>query len=216
MLEPLTDPLLALWQGLVRSVPGIIAAIAVLIIGYIIAWALGKLVRAVLTRLDADKWLMKKTSMKKLMGDFKLSGFLGLITKWYVFVMFLPPAAEVVQLRSLSAFFYDVAVWIPQLIAGVIIALIGLLAADYVSAKITETKAKTAGLIALIARVVILVFTALIVLSQIGVQVRVAESSFLIVLSGIMLAVAIMFGIGFGFAMKEDAKKWIKDVKKKL
>lgn len=216
MLEPLTDPLLALWDGLVRSVPGIIAAIAVLIIGYIIAWALGRLVKAVLTRLDADKWLMKKTSIKKLMGDFRLSRFLGLITKWYVFVLFLPPAAEVVQLRSLSAFLYDVAVWIPQLIAGVVIALVGLLAADYVSAKINETKAKAAGLVALIARVVILVFTALIVLRQINVQVQVAESSFLIVLAGIMLGVSLALGISFGLGGKEDAKKWIKDLKKKL
>lgn len=216
MLEPLTDPLLALWDGLVRSVPGIIAAIAVLIIGYIIAWALGRLVKAVLTRLDADKWLMKKTSIKKLMGDFRLSRFLGLITKWYVFVLFLPPAAEVVQLRSLSAFLYDVAVWIPQLIAGVVIALVGLLAADYVSAKINETKAKAAGLVALIARVVILVFTALIVLRQINVQVQVAESSFLIVLAGIMLGVALALGISFGLGGKEDAKKWVKDLKKKL
>lgn len=216
IMEPLTDPLLALWNGLVTSVPSILAAIVTLIFGYIIAWLLGRLVSVVLHKLDADKWLLHKTSIKKLFGDFKLSKFLALITKWYVFVLFLPPAADMVRMTALSVFLYDVAKWIPNIIVGVIIALLGILAADYVANKIIETKAKAAGLIAMVAKVIILVFVALIVLSQIDVQVRVAESSFLIVLAGIMLAIGLAVGLSFGLGGKTEAAATIKKIKKKI
>lgn len=214
--ESFTNPLLALWQGVVQAVPSIVAAILILVFGYIIAWVLGKAVHALLVRLKADKWLLEKTNIKKIFGAFKLSSFLGLITKWYVFVMFLPPAAEIVRMRSLALFLNDVALWIPNIIIAVIVALIGILVADYVSFIIKDTKAKAAPTLAYIARIVILVFVALIVLNQIGIKVSVAESSFLIVLGGVMLALALMFGIGFGLGMKDDAKKCIKKMQKKL
>ncbi|MBW3019051.1 hypothetical protein KY329_02615 [Candidatus Woesearchaeota archaeon] len=215
-LESFTNPLLAIWQGIVQSVPGIVAAILILIFGYIIAVLLGRLVSAILVKINADKWLLHKTNLKKLFGDFKLSRFLALITKWYVFVLFLPPAAEVIRLQSLAVFLIDVAKWIPNVILGVIIAFVGILAADYVAHMITETKAKAAGVLGLIAKIVILVFTALIVFNQIGIKIQVAETSFLIVIAGIMLGLALMFGIGFGLAMKEEAKASIKKIKKKF
>ena len=215
-LESFTNPLLAIWQGIVESVPGVIAAIIILIFGYIIAGLLGRLVGAVLVKIKADKWLLHKTNLKKIFGDFKLSRFLALITKWYVFVLFLPPAAEVVRMRSLAVFLVDVARWIPNVILGVIIAFVGILAADYVAHMIQETKARAAGALALIAKIVILIFTALIVFNQIGIKVQVAETSFLIVIGGIMLGLALMFGIGFGLAMKDEAKQSIKKLKKKF
>ncbi len=216
IIQTITSPIQSLWQRLLYSLPGILAMVLILIIGYIIAVVLGIIVEKLLHKLNADKWLLEKTSMSKLIGKFKLSRFLGLITKWYVFVMFLPAAANAVQLSTWASFLNDLAKWIPNVIVGVIIALVGILAADYVSTKITELKAKGAGAIALATKTIIIIFAALMALRQVGVDVRIAESTFLIVLSGIMLALALMFGIGFGLAMKEEAKSTIKKVKKKL
>ena len=104
------------------------------------------------------------------------------------------------------------ALWIPSLIAAVIVALVGLIAADYVAAKVTEVKAKSSGIIANTLKLVIVVFTLIIALSQLGVDVSIAENTVLIIIAGIMLAL----GIGFGLAFKDEAKAIIKDVKKKL
>jgi hypothetical protein len=160
--------------------------------------------------------MLERTNMTKVIGAFRLSHFLGLITKWYVFILFLPPAASVVYLAPLGTFLLDVARWIPQVILAVVLALIGLMAAEYVNTKILETKARMAGLVAWIAKVVIYVFTALIVFAQIGVRIEFAQASFLIILGGVMLGIALAVGIGFGLALKDDAKKIIHDVKKRL
>ena len=49
-------------------------------------------------------------------------------------------------------------------------------------------------------------------LDQIGVNVKLAENAFLIILAGIMLALAIAFGLG----MKDEAGDIVKKMKKKL
>ncbi len=212
----IVDPLYALWKGLVDTIPGIVAAIIILLFGYFVAVIVGNIIEKILVKVKLDTWALKKTNMTRVIGAFKLSHFLGLITKWYLFILFLPPAANIIHLRALASFFYEVAKWVPNVIVGVIIALVGFMAADYISLKIKDTKAKSAGLIAAFTKIVIIIFVLLIALDQIGLKIAIAQSSFLIILAGVMLAIALMFGIGFGLAMKEEAKKAVKNIKKKF
>ena len=210
--QALVDPLINLWNSFVDVIPGLVGAIIVLIIGYIIGWAIGHLVSKVLHKLKLDKIVMKDATLEKMAGGFELSNFLGLIIKWYVFVLFLTPAAAIVNLKALSEFLIGAAFWIPSLIAAILLALVGLLVADYVYAKVHSVKAKSSAIIATILKVVIIIFTLIIALSQLGIDVSIAESSFLIILAGIMLAIA----IGFGLGLKDEAKSAIKNIKKKL
>lgn len=216
LVEEVTGPFLRLFYGVIDAVPGVIAAILILIVGYIVAWVLSKIVGGILKRVRFDKWVLHKTNLSKVIGEFRLSHFLEVLTKWYVFILFLPAAANVIKLGAVQNFLLDVAMWIPQVILAVIVGLLGLMAADYVGMKIVETKARAAGAVALAARIVIWVFTALIVLDQIGVRIDVARNSVLIIVAGIMFGLALMFGIGFGLALKDEAKKMIASVRKKL
>lgn len=216
MIEIITEPLIRLWEGVSTSFVGIIAAILILLIGYIVAYVLGRVVDGILTKIKFDEYVLRRTHASHVIGEFRLSHFLGLITKWFVFILFLPSAADVIGLTSLQVFLMEVSLWIPRVIVAVILGLVGLIAAEYVGEKIMETRAKAGKLVSGIARFVIWVFTALIVLDQIGVDLFVANTSFLIVLSGIMLGIALMVGIGFGLALKDDAKKIISDVKRRL
>jgi hypothetical protein len=210
--QALLDPLINLWNSFVEIIPGLVGALIVLIIGYIIAWITGFVVKKVLHQAKVDKLVIEKTTLDKAMGKFELSDFLGLIVKWYIFVLFLTPAAALLNLPALSDFLINVSLWIPSLIAAIIVALVGLIAADYVAAKIQETKAKASTVIAMVAKVIVIIFTLIIALSQLGIDVSVAESSFLIVLAGIMLALA----IGFGLAMKDELKPIINKLKGKI
>lgn len=212
----IVQPLKSLWFGLVDTIPGIFAAIIILLFGYLVAVVVSNIIEKLLMKVKLDEFALKKTNMTRVIGAFKLSHFLSVITKWYLFILFLPPAASIIHLRPLAGFFMDVAKWIPSVIAGIIVALVGFMAADYISMKIKDTKAKSAGLIASFAKIVIIIFVLLVALDQIGLKIAIAHSSFLIILAGIMLGLALMIGIGFGLALKEEAKKTIKSIKKKL
>ena len=212
----IVEPVMSIWEGIVRTLPGLVAAVVILVVGYLVAVIIGKVVRTVLEKIDLDKWVLEKTNARKTLGAFQLSKFLGLITKWYVFILFLPPAANVIALQPLASFLLAVTLWVPSVILAVIVALLGIMAAMYVERKIVETKAKAAKIVGSIAKWIIYVFTMLIVLDQIGVKIAVAQTSFLIILGGIMLAIALILGIGFGWAFRDEAKHIIKDLKKKL
>lgn len=209
-------PLESIWAGVVNTVPGIVAAIIILVVGYLVAWVIGFVIDKALHQIKLDRWLVEKTHVGELLGDFRLTHFLAMIAKWYVFILFLPPAASLISLPPLSAFLSSVALWIPNIILAVIIALVGFMAAHYTEWKILYTRAKTARIVAYSAKVIIIIFTLLIVLDQIGVKIAIAQTSFIVVLAGVMLAIALMLGIGFGMAFRDEAKNIIVQLKRKI
>ncbi len=210
--QALIDPLVSLWNAFVGIMPGLIGALVVLIIGYLIGTVFGFVTKKVMQKAKVDKLVLEKTTLNKLAGEFKLSTLLAIIVKWYIFVLFLSPAATLINLTALSDFLSKAALWIPNLIAAVILALVGLIAADYVFEKVHDLKAKSSRVIAHTAKIVIIIFTVMISLKQIGIDISVAENTFLIVLAGIVFAVA----LGFGLAMKDELKPTVKNILRKL
>ena len=87
------NPLIEVWNGFVTILPGIIAAIILIIIGYFVALGIGHLVRMLLEKAGLDKYL-EKSKFSKAVGHFNLSKILGEITKWYIFLIFLVAATD--------------------------------------------------------------------------------------------------------------------------
>jgi len=212
----LLAPLQQIWYSFVQSVPGLLAAIIVILVGYIVANIVARLLTKVFDKAKFDKWCVDKTHLKNILGDFKLSAFLTMLVKWYVFVAFLPSAAQMTDMTFLSTFLIEIARYIPNAIVAILVSFVGLAAAEYTSDVVKATKAKGAGVLAMLAKVIILVFTALMALDQIGIAVSVARDSFLIVLSGVMLALSLALGIGFGLGLKDEARGMLKDLKRRL
>lgn len=210
------DPLASIWYWLVQTVPDIIAAIIILIVGYLIALAISTILERVLTRIKFDEWLFEKTNLSQEIGRFNLTHVISILAKWYIIVLFLAAVAGRIQLQTLAAFFQALSIWIPQVIVAVIIALIGVGIGLYVEKAVIKTRAKAAGIVAMLTKWVIYIFTVLLVLDQVGVRIALAQTSFLIILAGTVLTLALMLGISFGLGFKEEAKKIISDIKRKL
>lgn len=207
----LGDMAVNLWRGFVAVLPGLVAGLIVLLIGYIIGSLLGYIVRQALDKSKLFNRILK-SDFTKVAGRFDFPTFFGLIVKWYVIILFLNPVASLIKLASLSAFFSFLGLWIPKLIIAIIIGLVGFIAAEYVNLKIRDIKASSALVLAPVAKIILLLITAVIAFQQIGLDLSLVSNSFLIILSGIMLAIA----IGFGLALKDEARDIIKNIKKKL
>jgi len=205
-------PLYTMWANTVQVIPWLIAAILILVFGYLVGGIVGFVIKKVLDKTKACTLIIKKVGLEKEIGKWDISGFFGLIAKWYIFLIFLTPAAEVVRLPTLAEFFLAVSKWIPKIILAVIIAMAGYVFAEYLAKKVRETKRKKTSHLASFVKVVTMIFVVLIALKQVGIEVSVAENTFLIVLAGAMLGLAIAFGLGF----KDEAKGIVKNLKKKL
>jgi len=209
----MVSPLFVNWADVGQVVVGIIGAVLVLVFGYIVAWIVSHICKKFFDKIQLNKYLIEKTDLEQALGKLDVAHFGETIIKWYVFILFIPSAAgRVLRVDTLASFLQNVAGWIPNLIAATVLAFVGYVAAEYVAKKIVDTKGKNVEIIANIVKVIVLIFVFIIVLKQISIDVTIAENAFLIVLAGIMGA----FALSFGLAFKDDAKKVINQIKKKV
>ena len=159
-----------------------------------------------------DQWV-EKHERHHAIGKLSVSGILGASVKWYTVVLFLTPAAALISLGSLSQLLYNLARWLPNVIAGVLIFYFGLILADMAETAIEAHKFKWRHFWGAFVRVLIILFVLDIALKEIGINIVIAESTYLIVLTGLVLAIAIAIGIGFGNALKPEAARIINKFK---
>ncbi len=209
----LMDVLAHLWSQFIVLLPGLIGALILLLIGYFLGILFEGIIKGALLKAGLDDWV-EKHERHHAIGHLSVSGIIGMAAKWYTFVLFLMPASALISLGTLSQWLYSLAVWLPHLISGVLIFYFGLILADMAESAIESHKFKWANFWGGLARVLIILFVLSIALNEIGVNIVIAETTYLIILSGIVLALALAIGIGFGFAFKDEAKNLIKQIKK--
>ena len=106
--------------------------------------------------------------------------------------------------------------YLQNVIVSVVIALVGYivsnLAHDIVLQSIKQVQKKVSLTIAMLAKYVILVFTGLVVLNQLGV----AQDLIKILFTGIVTMLALAGGLAFGLGGQTAAKELLEDLKKKF
>ena len=210
------SPIASLWQGFIAVFPGLVAALVIIILGYFISLLLGHVVKIVLRKFGADK-ILGKVKAPASLQNFSVSSMTGRLTKWYVFIIFLGEAANVLSLGVLSNLFTRFVMWLPQLIVALLAVFVGFIVAYYVGHVIeSDIKLKGARTMAKVFEYVILFIAFVIALEQIGLEVDLLKNSFLLVLGALSFGVALAIGLSFGLGLKGNAAKAFADLKKKF
>ncbi len=214
--DALTYPLKNLWVSFVDLVPNLIAAIIILIIGYVVAYILGHALRVILWKVGIDKQI-EKAKLSKTMGHLRLSAIFGEITKWYVFVIFLQSAIEIVNLGTLSILLQEFVLWIPKVIASALVIIFGLYMAHFIRLKLKEhTDIQGGKTLIGILNAVIIFIVVIIALEQVGINVAILRYTFLILLGSIALGAALAIGLSFGLGTQKNANRALAKIKKWL
>jgi len=207
------DPLIGLWNSFVTILPGIIAAIILIIIGYFVALGIGHGVRLLFEKAGLDSYL-EKSKFGKQVGHFHLSKILGEITKWYIFIIFLKEGFDLLKLGGISAVLNQFVLWLPNVVLAGIIVIFGVALAHFVSMKIEEhTMTKGTRFFSKLVKIVIYYIILVIALDQIGVESSILENTFLILMAGLAVGLAIALGVGLGKALQPEGKEIVKDLK---
>ena len=206
------NPLLTLWSGFINTLPGIVAAIIILIIGYFVALGLGSLVRIILEKAGLNNY-MEKHKVSSLVGHIKISNLFGEIIKWYVFIIFIQAAVDLLHLGSLSSVLTNFVLWLPNVIVAAVVIIFGVGLAHYVGIKVEEhTDMKGTKFLSRLLKIVIIFMVVVVALSQIGVDVSIIENTFLILIGALGLGIAIALGIGLGKSMNINGKQIVRDI----
>jgi hypothetical protein len=185
------------------SLPRILGAILILIIGWIIAKLLKRgLIK--LLYLVKFNYLTEKTGIDKFLkeGGAKLNsiGIIGTLFYWILMLIVLIATLNSLNLTVASTLFNEIMMYFPNIIVAIVILIIGIYLARMVS-QITKTslkgmKEKTSGLISQIAFIAIIILTIFITLGQLNIATEIVTSAFSIIFGAICLALALAFGLG--------------------
>lgn len=214
VIDEMINPLVNLWNSFIIALPGALAFILVLVVGYLIAWAIGRAVKEVLYRTKIDKWV--KGELKWSVGQAGISTIIGTIVRWWIFIIFFASAVQLLQLGILSDMLVNLAQWLPNAMVAIVMLLFGWIAGDFVAQRARHEKIKAANLLGDVIKAIIVIFVGIMALRQMGIRLVLAEQAVLIILGGIMLGVAIAAGLAFGNAFKDSAKGIVDGIKKRI
>lgn len=187
-------------------VPNLLGALAIFIIGLIVAKLTAKFLRRLLVRIGADRLAEQLNSIEIVSkSNIKLvpSVLLSKIVYYFLFFIFLVAATDVLNLAFISKLMGDILNYVPIIISALIMLVIGLLISDFMK-NVVRTACDSlgipaAGLIANIVFYFLFLNVVMIALSQAKIDTGFIQDNLSIILGGIVLA----FAIGYGFASRD-------------
>ncbi|MBE0621823.1 MAG: hypothetical protein IH605_14620 [Burkholderiales bacterium] len=211
MLEPVKAVLIQVGEFL----PKLAVALAVLIAGWLLAkfalFATEKALRAinfnVLTERAGLDGFLKQGGVES-----DTTRILGLLVYWVVILAALIIGFNGMGLTYVTGLLGEVVRFVPKIVVALLILAFGAYFARFVgNAVVTYCKnisIQDADVLGKLAQYGIMTFVVLIALDQVNVGGDIVRQSFLIILAGVVFALAIAFGLGGKAAAAELIDRW--------
>ena len=215
----LTQSFQNLWVGVVGFVPNLVVAIIIVILGWAIGALIGRVVSQVVKSLKVDDALRKAGAEEFLNhGGINLNAgnFLGGLVKWFVMLVFIIGALDVLGLTQVNEFLRSILAYIPQVIVAVLIlisaSIIGDVLRKIVISSAMTAGVKSAGFLGSVTKWAIWIFAILVALSQLGIAAAFSQTLF----TGIVIAVSLALGLSFGLGGQEAAGRFIERLRNEM
>jgi len=213
------ESLLGLWQGFLKFIPSLLAAIIIFIIGWLIAEAIGKIVSRILKVLKIDQ-IFERANWREALETAEIkvniSEFIGGICKWILVIVFLSIAVEILGLAQFASVLNRLIVWLPNVVIAVVVFVVAVIIADILNrlirASVNKMGIKYGGFLGAIVRWAIYIFAGLAILLQLGVAPTIIQS----IVVGFVGMLALALGLAFGLGGKDAAAKLIEDLKRRI
>jgi len=211
-----SQSLLGLWYGFINFVPGLLGALILFVVGWVVGSILGKAIAELAAVLKVDKLFDSagvNTFMDRAGIKIKVSGFIGGIVKWFIIVVFLMASLQIIGLTQVNDFLREaVLYYLPKVIIASLVLVIATILADamkkLVRASAQAANVRSANMLGSITLYAIWIFAFIIALSELGI----ATAFMQILFTGFIAALAIALGLAFGLGGKDAASRAIEKV----
>lgn len=209
-----------LLQGTIAFLPNLILAVVVFLIGWFIGSLLGSVVAQAIRAIKVDQAL-KSAGVEALVhrAGYQLDSgaFLGALVKWFVVIVFLMFSLTVLNLTAVTLFLNQIVLsFLPAVIVAVLILLVGAVIAEVAQNVVIGTARaagiRAAGFAGTVTRWAIWVFAIIVALSQLGIAAQYFQTLFM----GIVVALALAFGLSFGLGGQEAASRFIEKTRQQI
>ena len=210
----------ALWYTVVEYLPAILAAIIVFLIGWIVGVILYRIVVEIVKVLRIDEAL-KATGLNEAAKEagftLDVGRFLATLVMWFIVLVFLMASLEILGLSRVTIFLQQVVLlYLPQVIVAVLIIILAAIVAEVVKGLVAGSAravgAHGANLAGSVAKWAIWLFGIIAALTQLGIATAFLQTLF----TGIIVALALAFGLAFGLGGKEAAANTIARIRSEI
>jgi hypothetical protein len=209
-LEGIEEPFRNMLDSILSAVPAVLGAIAVLLIGYFLARLAYAFVSSFLSKVGFNNILVKLEIMKEVpQGQWIPSRVAGYVAFLVIMLIAIIAAADLFEFEAVENLVTDLTAFIGRVVLGIIIIAVGVFLAHLAGRAIEATKRQQAGLLALLARVAILLLAGAMGFQAMGFANDVITLGFGLILGAVAVAVAIAFGIGGRESAARQLDKWI-------
>ena len=213
LYEPGIEALTAFATGVAESAPKVIAAVILLIIGLVAGKIIGRVVEKSASKLlqkvtknnnngnDNDDVVTKTTSSRDS------SKLIATSVRWFVYLFFIIAAINALEFEQLSTALTDLWLWVPNLLAFILIVVIGLIIANFIGKWLDQEliKKEFGGskyvIIGVKAVIYALIFA--IALTQLGIGDTIIPILISAFAWSIAIGVGVAIAVGLGFALKD-------------
>lgn len=211
MLEPVRAVLLQFGAFL----PRLVLALFILVVGWMLAKAIRLLVVKALRAINLYV-LTDRAGIDRFLSQGGIRtdtiGILGMLIYWLVVLASVMIAFNSLGLTNVTELVGRVALFIPKVIVAVLILALGAYFARFIENTILAYSRniglEDAEFLGRFARYAVLVFVVMIALEQVDVASELVRQSFLIILAGVVFALALAFGLGAQYRVSELLEKW--------
>ena len=217
--EAISFSLVDLWVRFVNFLPTLIGALLVFLLGLIAASVLGKVVERIIRTIKVDQAVEHMSISEKIKEhgiDISISTFLGKVVQWFLVLVFLMAATDILGLSQVTSFLNSIVVYLPNVIVATIILTIAFLLGNLVFI-IVRSSTRAAGvmsatLLATIVKWSIIIFGILAALIQLGIAVSLVNTIFI----GLVAAISLAAGLAFGLGGREEAAQILKKLREEI
>lgn len=202
-IKAVAGPLKVFFNEAMAFLPHLAGMIIMLVAGLVIAWLVRGLAARLLRAVGFNTW-SDKSGLGSVLTKAEVrttpAEFLGRIIYWFIVVVFILAGLSALNLDTTNMFVSKTFLYFPKFLSAVLLIILGYLFASFL-ARATVLAGVNAGLarsrlLGEAVRLLVLVFVLAMALEQLEIARGIVVAAFSIIFGGILLALALAFGLG--------------------
>jgi hypothetical protein len=193
---------ITLSEEIMRILPGILAAVLLLVVGWLLAKIFSRVIARLFRLLHFDRLAGRINELKWVQkSEYKIvpSKIVGKFVYWVILLIFIITATDTLGWSAVSRSFNQLITYLPQLFSAIIIFVVGFylsnLVRDFIKTTLKSFEVASASALGEIAFYIIMVIVAITALEQAGVETTLLTSNITIIVASFLLAFAVAFAI---------------------
>lgn len=192
--------------------PVLLGALIVLVIGFVVGRFVGDIVADLVGGFSIGRHF-RETPLESL-GDQEgeFGRIVGIAVAYYIYLITLLAVADILNVGALSAFLDDLVAYLPALVGGLLVLLVGIWVAERVAGLVADVgDSRGTDVAAVVVKVFIYYLAATIALATIGFEIALLTSLFTGFVVAFFGALALALAIGIGVAVGLGGQEYVAD-----